>query len=629
MITRILLAFCLLSPGLLLSLPLAFDPVPALADQPSRAALPMPGKTTLYQRVITKPAGVMRKEPRADGDVVEAKVPTFSVFYIYAERDGFVELGSNSHGETKGWMARDSVVDWKQSIVVAFNNRADAGRDRQSFYADKAQLEHALSSGGRSAEGVIAREPENAIDIAQNFYLLPILGHESTYLPGDSEGNLLEVASVTEDTENRDDRDFKAAVVFVIDTTVSMDPYIEQTKQAVQQISQTLENSDLAGKFSFGLVGFRQSERTNPGIGYHVRNFLPLSSHSGAAEFITKIDQMKVASRPTEGFDEDSIGGIDLAIKDNDWRDFKARYLILITDAGPRSPELGDNYAQMLSVGELAGNLRANKIRAQILHLKTPAGASDHASAEAKYREVSAMDGSAYARYTSVRNGDLHAFRSEIDVVASEILGTSRDIAANREITEPEAQDVSTSANIRRAARAFQLEYVGSREGESAPPFYRAWTVDRAFNDFRRQALDVRILLTKNQLSTMTENLREIVERANRPGELLDANRFFQDIQDLALRTSNDPTQLNENRTLGNAIAEYLDDLPYKSQTTALTMQDWVSAGATEQRDIMHALNSKLEFYERVHNNPDLWFALHEDAAPGEYVTTMSLDRMP
>jgi serine/threonine-protein kinase PpkA len=629
MIARILLAFCLLSPGLLVSLPITFTPTSALADQPSRAALLMPGKTTLYRRVITKPAGVMRKEPRGDAEVVEAKVPTFSVFYVYAERDGFVELGSNSHGETKGWMTKDTVVDWKQSIVVAFNNRADAGRDRQSFYGDKAQLEHALSSGGRSNDSVIAREPENAIDTTQNFYLLPILGHESTYLPGDSEGNLLEVASVTEDTENRDERDFKAAVVFVIDTTVSMDPYIEQTKQAVQQISRALDSSDLAGKFSFGLVGFRQSEQTNPGIGYHVRNFLPLSSHSSAAEFIKKIDEMKVATRPTKGFDEDSIGGIDLAIKDNDWRDFKARYLILITDAGPRAPELGDNYAQMLSVGELAGNLRANKIRAQVLHLKTPAGAADHASAEAKYREVSAMDGSAYARYTPVRNGDLNAFRSEIDVVASEILGTSRDIAANRQIAEPDAQDVSTSANIRRAARAFQLEYVGGREGESAPPFYRAWTVDRAFNDFRRQALDVRILLTKNQLSTMTENLREIVERANRPGELLDANRFFQDIQDLALRTSNDPTQLNENRTLGNAIAEYLDDLPYKSQTTALTMQDWVSAGATEQRDIMHALSSKLEFYERVHNNPDLWFALHEDAAPGEYVTTMSLDRMP
>lgn len=623
MIARIFLALCLLS------LTIASQPTSLLADQLGRAAQLMPGKTTLYKRVITKPAGVMRKEPRANAAVVEENVPAFSVFYIYAEQQGFVELGSNSHGETKGWMPRDAVVDWKQSIVVAFNNRADAGRNRQSFYSEKPALERALSTGGRSNDGVIAKEPENAIDTAQNFYLLPILQHESTYLPGDNEGNLLEVASVTEANENRDDSDFKAAVVFVIDTTISMQPYIEQTKQAVQQISRALDSSDLAGKFSFGLVGFRQSERTNPGIGYQVRNFLPISENSGAADFIARIDQMKVATRPTDGFQEDSIGGVDLAIKDNDWRDFKARYLILITDAGPRSPDRGDNFAQLLSVGELAANLRANRIRAQVLHLKTPAGAGDHASAEARYREVSAMEGGAYSRYTPIGGGDLRAFRSEIDVVASEILQTSRDIAADREIAEPDADDESTSANIRRAARAFQLEYVGSREGESAPPFYRAWTVDRAFSDFRRQALDVRILLTKNQLSTMTENLREIVERANRPGELLDANRFFQDIQDLALRTSNDPTQLNENRTLGNAIAEYLDDLPYKSQTTALTMQDWVSAGSTEQRDLMHSLSSKLEFYERIHSNPDLWFALHADAAPGEFVTTLSLDRMP
>lgn len=633
MFARAMLALSVLAAGLLVAaLPITGLPT-AFADQSSRSAVLMPGKTTLYQRVITKPAGILRSAPELGASVVEQSVPTFSVFYVYGEHNDFLELGTNSHGSTRGWMLRDSLVDWKQSIVVAFNNRADSGRERHFFYKNKQSLEAAIAAGGAgqrvSNRDAIAKEPENVIDTSRNFYLLPILDHESTYLPGDAEGNELEVASVTENAENRDERDFKAAVVFVIDTTISMQPYIEQTKKAVEQISRTLENSELRGKFSFGLVGFRQSERTNPGIGYQVRNFLPLSVGSGASEFIAKIGQMKVATRPTEGFQEDSIGGIDLAIRDNDWRSYKARYLILVTDAGPRSPAFGDNFADMLSTGELAGNLRANKIRAQVLHLKTPEGGGDHVSAEAKYREISAMEGSSYDRYTAVRNGDLRAFRSEIDTVAGEILQTSRDISRNREIAEPAANDTSTAANIRRTARAFQLEYVGSREGESAPPFYRAWTVDRAFNDFRRQALDVRILLTKNQLSTMTENLREIVNRANRPGELLDANRFFQDIQELALRTSNDPSQLNENRTLGNAIAEYLDDLPYKSQTTALTMADWVSASATEQRDIVHSLSSKLDFYERVHNNPDLWFALHEDAAPGEYVTTISLDRMP
>lgn len=614
-----------------LSIP-AFVPLEAAADAPTRAAQLMPGKTTLYRRVITKPDGVMSDAPGPNAQILVEDVPTFSIFYVYDERDGYLELGSNSHGGTKGWMPKDAVVDWKQSIVVAFNNRADAGRDQHVFFKDKEGLERGLEAETQviaSGPDVIAREPENAIDIAQNFYLLPILDHESTYLPGDVDGNYLEVASVTENDENRDDRDFKAAVVFVIDTTVSMQPYIEQTKLAVQQISEILSESELADKFSFGLIGFRQSERTNAGIGYHVRNFLPLDEDSGADDFITRISEMKVATRPTAGFQEDSIGGVDLAVKDNNWSAFKARYLILITDAGPRSPDMGDNYAAMMGVGEMAGTLRANKIRAQVLHLKTPVGAQDHASAEAQYRELSAMEGSAYARYTPVRNGDLRSFRSEIDVVASEILETSRDIASNREIEAPSEEDTSTAANIRRAARAFQLEYVGSRDGENAPSFYRAWTVDRAFNDFNRQALDVRILLTKNQLSTMAENLREIVDRANRPGELLDANRFFQDIQDLALRTSNDASQVNENSTLGDAIAEYLDDLPYRSQTTALTMADWVTASAAEQRDIMHALGSKLEFYERVHNNPDLWFSLHDDAAPGEFVTTISLDRMP
>ena len=148
-------------------------------------------------------------------------------------------------------------------------------------------------------------------------------------------------------------------------------------------------------------------------------------------------------------------------------------------------------------------------------------------------------------------------------------------------------------ANLRRAAKAFQLEYRGNQQGEQAPEFYRAWTIDRAFAAYARQALDIRILLTKNQLSTMAQNLREIVDQANRPGGIIDANAFFRSIQDLALRTSNDPTQIRDDQSLGDAIAEYLDDLPYKSQTTAMTMADWVTLSAPEQRDIMNGLESK------------------------------------
>ncbi len=614
---------------------LMVTPLPGLGTTAeARDALLMQGKKTLFRRIVTKPGGQLLSAASPSAQVIRGNVPAFSVYYVYGEQDGFTEVGINSHGDAAGWIKSDKVVDWKQSIVVAFNNRAEAGRVRHLFFTSMddlaSDIEANLSPDAfENSQNIVAVEPENAINDNNNFYLLPILDHESIYFPDDNEGNMIEVGSVTAPEVRANRQDFRAGVVFVIDTTKSMGPYIRQTKEVIEQIGVQLENSPLAGKVSFGLVGFRQSKSANPGIGYHVKNLLPLDEQADADRFLAAIDQMDVATVPTVGFDEDSIGGIAFASKDNNWQPYAAKYMILITDAGPKSPKFGDNYAQQLDIPELAGDLNDKGIRLLVMHLKTPAGAKDHSFAELKYRQASRLVGSMNDLYTDIREGNVQEFGNGVGLIADQIVTTSQDIQQDKEIKAPDENDNSTEANLRRAAKAFQLEYRGNQQGEQAPEFYRAWTIDRAFGAYARQALDIRILLTKNQLSTMAENLHEIVDEANRPGGIIDANAFFQSIQDLALRTSNDPTQLRENQSLGDAIAEYLDDLPYKSQTTAMTMADWVTLSAPEQRDIMNGLESKLRYYERVHADPDRWFNLHENAAPGEAVTTISLDRMP
>ncbi|WP_373236762.1 vWA domain-containing protein [Cohaesibacter celericrescens] len=607
---------------------------PAFADGVSRQAQLMPGKKTLFRRIVVKPGAKLMSKPGTTARVLEHNVPTFSVYYVYGEKNGFTEVGANSSGEAAGWIKTDRVVDWKQSIVVAFNNRASAGRVRHLFYKDVDQLAEDLETyedpaAFASSEHAVAVEPENAINDTNNFYLLPILDHESTYFPDDNEGNLIQVASVTSREAKTEEQEFKVGVVFVIDTTKSMVPFIRQTKEVIEQIGVELQNSELSGKVSFGLVGFRQSKKTNPGIGYHVKNLLPLGEEADVDHFVTAIDKMEVAKVATKGFREDSIGGIAFARSDNNWEPYSAKYIILVTDAGPKSPEDGDNFAHQLDIPELAGDLNDGGIKLLVMHLKTPQGKKDHQGAEARYRQVSRFVGSVNDLYTSVKGGDIGTFGSKVSTLSNLIVTTSSKIYNDSEIQQPDEADTSTEANLQRAARAFQLEFRGNQQGEQAPDFYKAWTIDHAFGAYSRQALDIRIMLTRNQLSTMAGNLREIVDQANRPGGIIDANAFFEDIQELAVRTSNDPTQVRDDQKLGDAIAEYLDDLPYKSQTTAMTMTDWVTLSAPEQRDLMNALESKLLYYERVHNNPERWFPLHEDAVEGEHVTTVSLDRMP
>ncbi|RMO81182.1 Serine/threonine protein kinase PpkA, partial [Pseudomonas syringae pv. maculicola] len=53
------------------------------------------------------------------------------------------------------------------------------------------------------------------------------------------------------------------------------------------------------------------------------------------------------------------------------------------------------------------------------LHLKTAAGAKDHAKAEAQYQALSTYTGTNTSLYYPVDAGDLNAFGSKVDALAS------------------------------------------------------------------------------------------------------------------------------------------------------------------------------------------------------------------
>ncbi|WP_152045828.1 vWA domain-containing protein [Aureimonas psammosilenae] len=616
----------------------AFLAVPAGAAE--REALHIENKRMLYQRVVTKPGARLLASSSAALESGRALAP-FEVFYVFGRQGGRVEVGGNARGNPTGWIEAEATVDWKHSVVAAFNNRAEVERQRQLFFATKSDLQdtigqegvlsriaalrEAAASGGDSAP-VVAIEPNDIASIDDNFYLLPILDFEKSWLHFDAEGTLLEVGSVTKGGEASPPprREPRAGVMFVVDTTVSMQPYIDRTREAILRIKDRLATP--SGSIHFGLIGFRQPVENNPGIEYDTRIFQPLTPDSRADDFLAEIGAMRTARVSTRGFNEDSLGGLFEALDSTDWSQFDLRYVVLITDAGPRRPERGNNRSGALDVDEINELARKKGVRVVALHLKTPDGRPDHEPAETAYRRVSATGGASL--YTGIAGSGTAAFAAGIDPAAEQIAADLRTIAEGRLTEAPSTEDQSAAAQIARASRAMQLDYLGRRVGGTAPQFYRAWTIDRDFEEpAAKPALDIRVMLTKNQLSTLSEALRRIVER----GATIDGDplAFFRDLRDVAARSANDPRQLAENAPLGAALDEYLADLPYTSQILNLTPDDWVVMPASQQRDRILDLKSKLEFFERVHNDPRAWTRLQDDATDGESVTTISIDRLP
>ena len=212
------------------------------------------GKKTLYQRVLTTPGCALHEAPGGKPGAVQ---PTFSRFYVYAGKDeagkSWVQVGPDSFGKTLGWLDRSCTVDWRMQMSLAFTN--PAGRDRMLFFKDRSALDavfnaidpvekiapvrQQLKTKGQ-APGIVAQEPELFVDMAKNFYLLPILGGEEVMTEQNMRVRVLNVASVsaadavdsakagqdqsTAHERTKQIKEFSSAVVFVIDSTISMDP---------------------------------------------------------------------------------------------------------------------------------------------------------------------------------------------------------------------------------------------------------------------------------------------------------------------------------------------------------------------------------------------------------------------
>ena len=70
-------------------------------------------------------------------------------------------------------------------------------------------------------------------------------------------------------------------IVLVLDATQSMEPYIEETLEAVAEMIGRIEDGPIGDRVNFGIVGFRDNPEAVPELVYRVRVFAPLLRNAG------------------------------------------------------------------------------------------------------------------------------------------------------------------------------------------------------------------------------------------------------------------------------------------------------------------------------------------------------------
>ncbi|KRT58010.1 vWA domain-containing protein [endosymbiont of Ridgeia piscesae] len=650
-----------------------------VAAENSRPLL-MPGKQSLYQRMLNKPGALIFQSPGAD--IGEPTKP-FTAYYIYQRREQagqqWLQVGINRHGDLQGWIREHELIPWNQGLTVAF--REPLGHDRVLLFRDNNELKQlieaddpavyrelysAAESGQLPADSpVIAIQPSNHVDILQDFYLVPIRSHEDIYL-GSEPARLLQVSSVPLESHKQAQpkpqqpatpaaplRRFRSGVVFVIDSTLSMDPYIDRTRKAVRKVYDVITREELTGDVSFGLVAFRDSTDAVPELEYRSRVYVDLEQGKDAAGFFGAVESLKAATASSKGFIEDSYAGVYDAIDSIDWRGQDARYVVLITDAGPR--EASDPLSGTGLSAESLNRLARNKgIALSVLHLLTPTPYANHAKAEQKYRDLSHYPGIG-SFYFGVKTGDVQRFGRVLDSLAHQItdqVKIAAMAAAGRQLQpiqppvemtqraepdEDQSQLAEFQAKVAKLGYALRMRYLQRDQEQQIPNLFNAWLVDRDLSDPTRQTLDIRVLLSRDQLSDLHSIMRQVLETAEEG--LLSPRNFLNDLKSLAATIARDPQQLGSTTRVSGARAgnladmgfmrEYIEDLPYTGEVMDLSLENWQDWPAQQQLEFIHRLEEKINYYQVLHDHTDLWVSLDGGPIDGDSVFPLAIEMLP
>ncbi|AUG10698.1 serine/threonine-protein kinase [Pseudomonas sp. S09G 359] len=626
-------------------------PPPVAEVDGGQRPLLMAGKKTLFQRVLSKPGAKLAHDA---GGAPSEGLPAFSVLYVYQRKDidgsPWVRVGAATDGRSDGWLPASQVSDWKQSLVLKFTERS--GRAPVMFLRQPGEVEKLLADPA-AAKGVLAKAQQNSDDngqvlalepaasaVPQNqFYLLPIFDSKETFDENGQPVQLLNVASIDPGSAaakaparavaaaNADA--FRTAVVMVVDTTVSMQPYIDQIRDVVHELQTRIAERGELDSVSFGMVGFRSSIKKTPGLEYTAKTLITLDQGRDPQRFLDMARQVKASTVSSHSFNEDAFAGVMQAVDGMDWSGYGGRIILLVTDAG--ALRKNDPFAAtQMNEAEVRQAALGKQIKIYALHLRTDAGKKTHAGAESQYRILTADANPQIGDlYTPVPGGDVRKLGERVDEIGSVFANLVHQVRSNTPqpvpllSTAPSLADKSAAVGY-----AMHMDFLGRKTASQAPQLVSAWTADRDLTNPALPAFQVCVMLTKLQLNDLQQSLKLIVDAARKTQT--SPKDFFQEIASASAYMSRDPQALRKGGNLadGGILGEYLEGLPYRSKSLNMSQDLWLSLSVAEQEDFIDELDSKIRLYETFHNDLANWVRFG-DAEPGDALYRVPLSTLP
>jgi len=647
------------------------------------------GSTVLYQRVLTQPGAAAREMPGTTGGRL---ITALSRLYVYERQDlagqEWLRVGTDAAGRNLlGWVPARDTLTWNQQLTLVLTN--PAGRERLVFFRDWDALRSVLDAASPPAAGralvqaiaaggtdprAVALEPETYVNLYERFYLLPILDIKDYSTAAGNPVRAVKVASVTlpeargrtapgpavqdQGSAAEQLRSFKAAIVFVVDSTLSMGPYIDETRAAITHFYERIRTAGLLDKVAFGLVAFRAesaNEETNEQLDYVAQVFAAPTQVRNGDDFPARIAGLREAPVATDFFDEDPYAGVLAALESPDWKDrFDARHIVLITDAGaldgtfntpagtaPTKDQAvpGVDSSTGLNAAAVQREAQRAGVAIAVMHLQTPAArqAGNLARAAAQYKELARNAMTQQEAYFPIADGTRDRLRAALDTYAGDVIAqierstrgaaipsgsaVRASAAAPTEAADDADQRARIQAIVASLGHAMQLAYLGERRHTAAPEVFEAWISDTDLADPGLRTVEVRVLMTRDQLSDLRDLVAAVIDTAQTDLDGANSTAAFYDrLASIAATFERDPEATGRRRAPELAqrdlLLDYLAGLPYKSDVLDLKKSDWTSWGLQRQADFVDRLRKKVLLYSRYYADTFGWVDIAQTDNP-------------
>ena len=624
-------------------------------------------------RVLPRPFAHIYRERQADQTgILLANIPAFHPLYVYersglnlsnpAAPQGWYRVG-RTQTASEGWMQAADVLEWRQALVVSYTHPGDPIEGRKPVlmfrdYRDLAELVDDFDMTGRAdelyrriatgdiPEPVVSMEPQRFVDITRQFYVLPILQWEQTRIDGD-DVRLLQIAAAVPQQRGADtlaDADYrtqaqagravkvaanlddiKVDVVFVIDTTRSMQPFIDMARDAALRVVQRFSR-DTVDRVRFGLVTFRDSIEIIPQLEYDTRNWTPELVDSATLARLLEQD-VRATQAGSLDYPEEVFAGVNTALQSN-WREGALRFMVLIGDASAHPRGHPQNITGKNEV-DLRREADDRQVHLTAIHLLDPRATPDHPIAEQQFRHLARVRGSATeSAYESVDAFDTAAFDALIDNVVggllarlAEFTGDSATVAAS---DLPPLQTLASTDPVWEAAL---VEYIG--RSANPPKDIVAWVLDRDLLYPVDRSLEVRVLVTREQLSSLAQALDHIV-RAMMRAEVTQA-QFFEALQNVSGQAMKRPEDLSQAQNLADTglLPAFIQNLPYRSDILSLNDEMFASMTVEQRSQLEWSILAKLEQYRTINEQVDAWFRMNDQDTDRELIYPLHIDYLP